>query len=156
MTARDGEIGELREIVRKLQPSGPDGFEGLLAAVLTEILKVIFVLAKSGSQRGRDRDSPLSDQAIKFEAKLYNDSVPREQVLSKLAEIAADDRGQTDLWILGSTGSARSQARDRRLLLACPCTYSRNARLIRVRELESRRARHFGIRVIHGSQSGCR
>ena len=28
--------------------------------------------------------------------------------------------------------SARSQARDRRLLLACPCTYSRNARLIRV------------------------
>ena len=42
--------------------------------------------------------------------------------------------------------SARSQARDRRLLLACPCTYSRNARLIRVCEFESRRARHFGIR----------
>jgi hypothetical protein len=54
---------------------------------------VLFVLAKSGSQRGRDGDSSLSDQAIKFEAKLYNDPVPKDQVLSKLAEISADEQG---------------------------------------------------------------
>jgi hypothetical protein len=81
----------------------------LLAAVLTDILKVLFVLAKSGSQRGRDGDSSLSDQAIKFEAKLYNDGVPKDQVLSKLAEISADEQGQTDLWILGSTGPVAAQ-----------------------------------------------
>jgi hypothetical protein len=109
MSKTDAEIEELREIVRELEPSGPDGFEGLLAAVLTEILKVLFVLAKSGSQRGRDGDSSLSDQAIKFEAKLYNDAVPKNQVLSKLAEISADEQGQTDLWILGSTGPVAVQ-----------------------------------------------
>jgi hypothetical protein len=109
MTTIDAEIEDLREIVRKLEPSGPDGFEGLLAAVLTDILKVLFVLAKSGSQRGRDGDSSLSDQAIKFEAKLYKDGVPKDQVLSKLAEISADEQGQTDLWILGSTGPVAAQ-----------------------------------------------
>ena len=50
----DGEIDELRAFVRRLPPTGPDGFEGLLAAVLTSLLKVAFVLAKSGSQQGRD------------------------------------------------------------------------------------------------------
>jgi hypothetical protein len=30
-------------------------------------------------------------------------------VLSKLAEIAANDEGQTDLWILGSTGVVAAQ-----------------------------------------------
>ena len=109
MTTIGSEIEDLREIIRKLKPSGPDGFEGLLAAVLTDILKVIFVLAKSGSQRGRDGNSSLSDQAIKFEAKLYDDGVPKDQVLSKLAEISADEQGQTDLWILGSTGPVATQ-----------------------------------------------
>jgi hypothetical protein len=114
MTARkminiDSEIDELRKIVRQLKPTGDDGFEGLLAAVLTEVLGIIFVLAKSGSQRGRDGDSSLSNQAIKFEAKLYKDSVPKEEVLSKLAEISADEYGQTDLWILGSTGPVAAQ-----------------------------------------------
>jgi hypothetical protein len=109
MTTKDTEIEELRELVRRLQPSGMDGFEGLLAAVLTDVLKVIFVLAKSGSQQGRDGESPLSEQATKFEAKLYDDRVPREQMLSRLAEIAAGERGQTDLWILGSTGPVAAQ-----------------------------------------------
>lgn len=109
MTKPDAEIEELRETIRKLEPTGPNGFEGLLAAALTDFLKVLFVLAKSGSQRGRDGDSSLSDQATKFEAKLYKDDVPRDQVLSKLAEIAADEHGQTDLWILGSTGPVAAQ-----------------------------------------------
>jgi hypothetical protein len=109
MAKTNTEIEELREIVRRLQPIGPDGFEGLLATVLTDILKVEFVLAKSGSQHGRDGDSSLSGQAIKFEAKLYDDDVPKEQVLSKLAEISADEQGQTDLWILGSTGPVATQ-----------------------------------------------
>ncbi len=110
MSARD-EIEGLRDLIRGLEPTGEEGFEGLLAAVLTDVLKVNFVLAKSGSQQGRDGDTPLSDQAIKFEAKLYSDSdnVPKEQVFSKLAEIAADERGQTDLWILCSTGTVAAQ-----------------------------------------------
>src|SRR6202050_112207 len=109
MIAIDAHIEQLRGIIRDLDPSGPNGFEGLLAVVLTDILNVQFVLAKAGSQRGRDGDSTLSDQAIKFEAKLYNEAVPKQQVLSKLAEISADEQGQTDLWILGATGPVAAQ-----------------------------------------------
>ncbi len=97
MTQAHPGIEKLREFVRELDPSGPDGFEGLLAAVLTDVLKMHFVLAKSGSQGGRDGDSAINDQAIKFEAKLYNSNLPKEQVLSQLAEISADDQGQHDL-----------------------------------------------------------
>ena len=43
---------------------------------------------------------------------MYDDRVPKEQVLSKLAEIAADESSQTDLWILGSTGPVAAQDLD--------------------------------------------
>jgi hypothetical protein len=109
MGATGTELESLRDLVHQLKPTGEAGFEGLLATVLTDILKMHFVLAKSGSQQGRDGDAPLGGQVIKFEAKLYDDRVPREQVLSKLAEIAANDEGETDLWILGSTGVVAAQ-----------------------------------------------
>jgi hypothetical protein len=50
MTNSDAQISELRDVVRKLKPTGVDGFEGLMAAVLTAITKTTFSLAKSGSQ----------------------------------------------------------------------------------------------------------
>ena len=43
---------------------------------------------------------------------MYDDRVPKEQVLSKLAEIAANENSQTDLWILGSTGPVAAQDLD--------------------------------------------
>jgi hypothetical protein len=106
---RDGQIGELREIVRKLNPTGDDGFEGLMAAVLTDVTKTTFSLAKSGSQQGRDGQSALNSGATIFEAKLYDGTVSKNEIVSKIAEIAVNDDGHADLWIVGSTGAIRSQ-----------------------------------------------
>ena len=48
-------IDDLRATVRKLKPTGSDGFEGMMAAVLTDLTKRTFALANSGSQgRGAD------------------------------------------------------------------------------------------------------
>jgi hypothetical protein len=108
----DIQISELRDAVRKLAATGPDGFEGLMAAVLTDITKTGFALANSGSQRGKDGQSALNDGAVTFEGKLYDETVPRKDILSKVAEIAIDDDGDTDLWIVGSTGPVSSQTTD--------------------------------------------
>ena len=102
-------IDDLRAAVRKLKPTGPDGFEGLVAAVLTDLTKRTFALASSGSQHGKDGQSALDDGAIAFEGKLYEDSVAKDQILSKITEIAADEEGQTELWILASTGPVSTQ-----------------------------------------------
>ncbi len=69
MSTPDDEIEKLRAWVRALPPTGSDGFEGLLAAVLTDLTGISFVLAKSGSQQGRDGDPALAEPTIKFEAK---------------------------------------------------------------------------------------
>jgi hypothetical protein len=105
----DAQIGELRGIVRRLKPTGDDGFEGLMAMVLTDVTKAIFSLAKSGSQQGRDGQSALNTGAIIFEAKLYDGAVRKNEIVSKIAELAVDDDGDTDLFIVGSTGVIRSQ-----------------------------------------------
>jgi hypothetical protein len=102
-------IDDLRATVRKLKPTGPDGFEGLMAAVLTDLTKRTFALASSGSQRGKDGQSALDDGAISFEGKLYEDAVAKDQILSKIAELAVDEEGQTELWILASTGPVSTQ-----------------------------------------------
>ena len=80
-----------------------------MAAVLTDITKTSFGLANSGSQRGKDGQSILNDGAISFEGKLYDETVPKNEILSKIAEIAADDDGAADLWIVGSTGTVATQ-----------------------------------------------
>lgn len=100
---------DLRATIRKLNPTGPDGFEGLMAAVLTELTRRTFALASSGSQRGKDGQSTLDDGAISFEGKLYDDRVAKDQILSKITEIAVDEEGQTELWILASTGPVSAQ-----------------------------------------------
>lgn len=40
-------INDLRDTLRKLKATGPDGFEGLMAKVLTDITKRSFALASS-------------------------------------------------------------------------------------------------------------
>jgi len=64
MTTADNQFDDLRHLVRKLNPTGPDGFEGLIGAVLTDITKTSFGLANSGSQRGKDGQSVLNDGAM--------------------------------------------------------------------------------------------
>src|SRR5258708_473913 len=70
---------------------------------MAEICGQPFRLASSGSQRGRDGDSAFDDGTTYFEAKLYTDSVPPAVVTGKIVDLAADDKGQVDTWILCAT-----------------------------------------------------
>ena len=102
-------LSALKEALHTLKDSGADGFEGLLASVLSEICGQPFRLASSGSQRGRDGDSAFDAGATYFEAKLYQGDVPRSTVSSKLLELAIDDKGQVDTWVLCATSAISTQ-----------------------------------------------
>ena len=103
------QLDVLRRALLALKPSGPDGFEGLVAAALSDACGQPFRLATSGSQRGRDGDSAFDDGATYFEAKRYQDAVPKEQIAVKLADLAADNAGQVDTWVLCSTVETGAQ-----------------------------------------------
>lgn len=96
-------IEELRQNIRELEPDGDDGFEGLMAAVLSDLTKRSFALASAGSQHGRDGQSALDGGTIVFEAKRYDGKPPKDKVYTKILEIAADKTSTTELYILGAT-----------------------------------------------------
>ncbi len=106
----DIHLNNLRDALLELKPSGGDGFEGLLAAVLTELCGQPFRLASSGAQRGRDGDSAFDAGAVYFEAKRYAEDVPKKEVAVKLMDIRADREGQVDTWIIGSTAEVPALA----------------------------------------------
>lgn len=99
----------LKEALHTLKDSGPDGFEGLLASVLSDVGGQPFRLASSGSQRGRDGDSAFDSGATYFEAKLYQGDVPRSTVSNKLLELSIDDKAQVDTWVLCATAPISTQ-----------------------------------------------
>src|SRR5450759_2263678 len=96
-------IEDLRQNIRMLNPDGDKGFEGLMAAVLSDLTKCNFALACAGSQHGRDGQSALDGGTIVFEAKRYDDKLPKDKVYTKILEIAADKTSTTELYILGAT-----------------------------------------------------
>jgi hypothetical protein len=102
----------LRNALLKLPATGAAGFEGLLAATLTEISGVPFRLAGSGSQFGVDGKAAYEDDAVCFEGKRYDDQIPRTEVLTKIAELSIGDKGDIDLWVLGATTQVRAQLAD--------------------------------------------
>ena len=102
-------LKNLRSVILKLAPTGPNGFEGFLAALLTVICEQPFRLASSGTQRGRDGDSAFDAGATYFEAKLYSGDVPKREIAVKVMDLLADDQGQVDMWIIGSTSAIPAQ-----------------------------------------------
>ena len=94
-----------------LNPTGEDGFEGMLQNLLTGLCKIPFRLAKSGAQQGQDGQSYSRDISVSFEAKLYTSKVPKAQLLSKVTEIIARD-SPPDIWVLGSTVPLAPQDRN--------------------------------------------
>lgn len=110
--ATEPHLPALKAALKTLHHSGPTGFEGLLSAVLSEICGQPFRLASSGSQRGRDGDSAFDDGATYFEAKLYTDAVPPAVVTGKIIDLAADDDGQVDTWILCATSEVPALSAD--------------------------------------------
>jgi hypothetical protein len=99
----------LRQNIRRLKADGDDGFEGLMAAVLTDVTCRSFAIASSGSQRGRDGQSALDEGVVVFEAKRYDDSLPKDKILTKIAEIAGDSDSKTELYIVGCTSPISAQ-----------------------------------------------
>jgi len=103
---------KLRSALLKLSATGATGFEGLLAATLTEITGVPFRLAGSGSQFGVDGRPVYEDDAVCFEAKRYDGEIARTEILTKIAELSISDKGDVDLWLLGATTQVRAQLAD--------------------------------------------
>jgi hypothetical protein len=102
-------IEDFRQSIRQLKPDGKDGFEGLMAAVLSDLTKRGFALASAGSQHGRDGQSALDGGTIVFEAKRYDDPIQKDKIFTKLVEIAADKTSTIELYILGATCSISTQ-----------------------------------------------
>tara|TARA_R110001599_G_scaffold64023_3_gene179188 strand:- start:835280 stop:839881 length:4602 start_codon:yes stop_codon:yes gene_type:complete len=92
-----------------LDPSGLEGFEGFLGVILGEITGQSFRLAKSGTQRGRDGDSAFDGGATYFEGKRYKEGLSKTDIAAKIFDVAKDDAGLVDLWILGATCEVASQ-----------------------------------------------
>lgn len=89
----------LREGMTALNAAGPDGFEGLVAEVLTHACGRPFRLAASGSQGGRDGD----DGTVYFEAKRYVSDLKRPAVSDKLLELSVRGVEHIDLFVLAVT-----------------------------------------------------
>jgi len=109
-------VEHLKSALLSLPATGEKGFEGLIGATLREISGVPFRLARSGSQFGVDGKPAYEGDTICFEGKRYDDTVPRNEVLSKIAELSIHGT-ETDIWVLGATSQIGSQlADDARLL----------------------------------------
>src|SRR5471030_1795417 len=88
-----------------LSPVGKNGFEGLVAEVLTHACGRPFKLAASGSQGGRDGD----DGTVYFEAKRYVSDLKRPTVSDKLLELGVRGVEHIDLFVLAVTCPVSSQ-----------------------------------------------
>ena len=103
-------IEDLRVAILALKPTGPSGFEGLLAKVLTKICGQDFRLAKSGFQNGKDGETlATASNHISFEAKLYKSkTLDDKDVHSKITSLIASP-APPDVWILGTTIGVSTQ-----------------------------------------------
>ena len=104
-------LRDLREALLALDPSGSQGFEGLIGTVLTDVVGIPFRLAHSGAQFGVDGRASSANSDISYECKRYRNKVPRETVMAKIGELAiAPD--PADLWILCVTSEVGAQLAD--------------------------------------------
>lgn len=95
----------------KLNETGLDGFEGLIAKLLARLLGRIFYLARSGSQAGRDMSSDhLSQSIIAVECKRYRKSTEFDEteLQGKLVQVNRSIPG-LDIWALASSRAIPSQ-----------------------------------------------
>src|SRR5689334_6361758 len=94
---------DLRDVLLSLPPSGAAGFEGLVAAALTELTGLLFRLAKSGSQFGRDASTSSGPFSIAMEAKRYATDLSLEDLAGKAVLAAHALEDDVDLWVLAAT-----------------------------------------------------
>jgi hypothetical protein len=104
---RRADVAALKAALLQLPATGDDGFEGLVGTALSEICGYPFRLASSGSQFGVDGKSRFASDATSFECKRYDGQINKNEVLSKITEIAL--AGNTDLWVLCATSALATQ-----------------------------------------------
>ena len=102
-------LENIKQAILGLKATGEDGFEGLLRIVLTSLSGIPFRLAASGLQGGKDGDAALPKDHICFEAKRYDGDIPRNEVLTKIGDLARHKIAPDNLWVLGATTEVRAQ-----------------------------------------------
>jgi hypothetical protein len=102
----------LKSALLLLQATGEQGFEGLIAAALHEITGVPFRLASNGRQFGIDGKHAYDADSICFEGKRYDGKIPREKVITKIADLARSGSHPDLVWVLGATTSVDTQLAD--------------------------------------------
>ena len=111
-TLASSHVESLKTSLLQLSATGSDGFEGLMATVLTDITGIPFRVAASGSQYGSDGDAASGDASVYFECKRYKDPIPRSEILSKIADLSIRSTS-VDAWFLCATSRVSTQiARD--------------------------------------------
>lgn len=101
----------LKNAILGLNPTGAQGFEGLIGTALAEIVGIPFRLANSGVQFGVDGTAGYTDSNISYECKLYSNTVPREPVMAKIGELSIASH-DVDLWILCASSQVGAQLVD--------------------------------------------
>ena len=101
----------LRDSVLALKPAGAEGFEGLIRVVLTKLTGIPFRLAASGLQGGIDGKSSFSADEVCFEGKRYDGPVPRNEIITKIADLARNEAADR-LWVLGASTEVSTQIAD--------------------------------------------
>lgn len=99
------------DALRRLEPSGFDGFEGLIAKLLSSLTEQHFRLARSGSQMGRDMHSrELAANVIAVECKRYKEDTQLDtrELLGELTELKLDIP-DIDLWVLVASRNVDSR-----------------------------------------------
>ena len=104
-------LGNLKDALTKLPPTGPQGFEGLVGTAFSEIAGIPFRLTRSGSQFGADGSSAHARGGICFECKRYTGQVRRSEIMPKLGDLSVRD-ADIDLWMLCATSPLGSQIAD--------------------------------------------
>ena len=108
-------VQSLKTSLLQLSATGNDGFEGLMATVLTDITGIPFRLAASGSQFGSDGNAASEDDGVYFECKRYKDTIPRSEIVSKIADLSilSIRSASVEAWFLCATSEVSAQiARD--------------------------------------------
>jgi len=93
---------DLYDILRTLNPTGPDGFEGLIAILLKSLTGRHFSLSKAGFQGGRDMSTEgRNTNIIAVECKKYwsKTQLNERELLGEIQQVSWDI-AELDLWIL--------------------------------------------------------
>ena len=102
------------DYLRKLDPSGPGGFEGMIAQLSEALTGRRFLLAKSGYQAGRDMSTGLlGANRIAVECKRYLAETPlnERELLGELVQVSYDIP-QLDLWVVVATRKVGDKLQD--------------------------------------------